>query len=112
LTNKEYSARYYAKNREFVIALTARNRRLHAVWWDDYKSKLSCKECGENHPACLDFHHRDPSSKEFAVSVGYEKYGKKRLLNEIEKCDVLCANCHRKFHYVKPTIPELVVKKQ
>lgn len=61
------------------------------------KIERGCAGCDERHPACLDFHHLDPSQKTFklaspgAVSVG-------RLMREVEKCVILCANCHRKLH--------------
>ena len=62
--------------------------------------KDGCIECGEKHPACLQFHHRNPENKEFtirwAVSV---KIPKNRILAEIDKCDILCANCHCKVHH-------------
>ena len=56
-----------------------------------------CVKCGEPDISCLDFHHRDPGSKLGHVGE-FRKFGMKRLLAEIEKCDVLCANCHRKHH--------------
>ena len=62
---------------------------------------ITCKYCGENHPAVLQFHHRDPREKEFDVSafVYHQKGGPAKLEAEIAKCDVLCANCHLKHHY-------------
>jgi hypothetical protein len=70
------------------------------TWFDEYKSTLFCQKCGENHPACLDFHHRVPNEKEeqVAILVG-KRRSIQRIMKEIEKCDVLCANCHRKLHY-------------
>ena len=63
------------------------------------KTKL-CTKCNENHPACLDFHHRDSSEKEYTIAYLTGNTGSiKRIIQEIEKCDVLCANCHRKLHY-------------
>lgn len=56
-----------------------------------------CQKCGEKDPSCLDFHHRDPSTKEGHIGE-FRRFGKARLLAEIAKCDVLCANCHRKHH--------------
>ena len=56
-----------------------------------------CAKCGENDPSCLDFHHRDPDTKEGDIGK-IRRYSMKRLLAEIAKCDVLCANCHRKHH--------------
>ena len=74
---------YYQRNRDFL---------------NTYKSNLKCVECGENHPATLDFHHIDPSGKDFGVA----NFGGKsitKIKDEIEKCIVLCANCHRKLHW-------------
>lgn len=56
-----------------------------------------CGTCGEKDPSCLDFHHRDRTTKEGHIGE-FRKFGMKRLLAEIAKCDVLCANCHRKHH--------------
>ena len=56
-----------------------------------------CRMCGETDPSCLDFHHRNPSEKEGHIGL-FRRFGTKRLLAEIAKCEVLCANCHRKFH--------------
>jgi hypothetical protein len=53
-----------------------------------------------NHPAVLCFHHRDPENKEFTISDDILRITSiKRLQNEIEKCDVVCANCHAKRHW-------------
>jgi len=81
-----------------------KKRRLKiALWLHNYKKTLKCTKCGENHPATLDFHHRDPKDK--IGSIAHSSclgWGMKKLLKEIAKCDVLCANCHRKLHYKEP----------
>src|ERR1017187_10213051 len=64
----------------------------------ELKMGRKCQSCGEDHPACLHFHHRNPSEKEFGISRGITLWSKKKILAEIEKCDVLCANCHAKLH--------------
>jgi hypothetical protein len=44
----------------------------------------------------LDFDHRDPQEKEFCISSALSTVPRlKRLRKEIDKCDILCANCHR-----------------
>lgn len=53
--------------------------------------------CGESNPDCLVFHHRDPNEKEEGVTRMIS-FGRQKLLAEIEKCDVLCSNCHLKLH--------------
>ena len=63
-----------------------------------YKFTCSCKKCGENRPYVLDFHHVDPTKKEFDLGNA-TKYSIARLKTELEKCITLCRNCHSEFHY-------------
>lgn len=71
----------------------------HAIF-KAWKATQVCAQCGENHPACIEFHHRDPSKKEMNISQAWRLgYSWERLLKELSKCDALCANCHRKRHY-------------
>lgn len=69
------------------------------TWFREYKTNLKCNRCPEDHPACLEFHHKNGDKDlEIAYMVN-QGYSKKRILKEIEKCEVLCANCHRKEHH-------------
>ena len=59
--------------------------------------------CGENHPSALQFHHRDSSTKSFAITTKELSSPKKLpwdtvIVPELDKCDLLCANCHFKHH--------------
>jgi hypothetical protein len=64
------------------------------------KECVSCSVCGESHPACLDFHHREGKNKLVNISQIHSKgWSIVRVIAEIEKCDILCANCHRKIHH-------------
>ena len=68
---------------------------------DAIKLEKGCELCGYNeHPAALDYDHIDPSQKEFSIgeAIG-QAQGKQRILDEIAKCRVLCANCHRIHTY-------------
>jgi hypothetical protein len=48
----------------------------------------------------LDLHHKDPKEKEFCLGeIVHRGWSKKRILEEVEKCDVHCANCHRELHH-------------
>lgn len=60
--------------------------------------KRGCIDCGfNNHPAALHFDHRDPLNKSFSVARNSERSWKK-VLEEVDKCDVRCANCHAIKH--------------
>ncbi len=68
-----------------------------AEWYHSFKKALRCEICGESDWRCLDFHHTNPHVKFKNVSVMVYKWPLKRVWKEIEKCRVLCANCHRKL---------------
>jgi hypothetical protein len=98
--NREYQRKWYKKNRELQIARNKANKRGKYEWFREYKKKLACIICGENHPATLDFHHRNPKYKEGNLAaVMSHNLSLENIIAEIEKCDVLCSNCHRKLHY-------------
>lgn len=63
--------------------------------WINNIKNVPCIDCGGIFPPeCMDFHHRDPKQK--VMSIGQNiKLGLSRLIAEIEKCDIICANCHR-----------------
>ena len=58
-----------------------------------------CKECGfSGHPACYDFHHIDPNEKDFGISSKGYTLKWEKVKTELDKCILLCANCHRLKH--------------
>lgn len=58
-----------------------------------------CIKCGhKGYAASFEFHHRDPSKKEFQISSGNTNSWE-TVKKEVEKCDLLCSNCHRETHY-------------
>lgn len=65
----------------------------------EYKKTLHCKKCGENRYYLLDFHHRNPNEKKYTISNN-TRANFETIKKEIEKCDVLCSNCHREWHYL------------
>jgi len=77
-----------------TINRMAENRKY--IW--SVKMRGVCVFCLDSRPEVLQFHHRDPKSKSFAIY----KYGSRDLSEiklEIAKCDLMCANCHTSLHY-------------
>ena len=98
--NKAYLKEHYKKNKLYY----AKKRKVYAAkyieWSRSLKEWKSCPICGEDHPACLEFHHIDPKTKLLPISTMISlKKPKIEVLKEIEKCVLLCSNCHRKLHY-------------
>jgi hypothetical protein len=99
---------WYARTRDDQAPrIRARNKKRKqalASWYAELKSVLVCRRCGEDHPACIQFHHADPSAKEVLISEAVRRgWGRARILSEIAKCEVLCANCHAKHHALERT---------
>lgn len=90
--------RTYKDRRDYFIKAVAKRRkeiRLRAI---DYKGG-KCKKCGyKKYPEVLEFHHKDPSSKDFNISQKGHCRSWKKVKDEIEKCELFCANCHREIH--------------
>ena len=97
---RNYQRSWHQRNKAKRIAgIYERKERL----WEFYnqlEATSECDHCGENHPATLQFHHRDPQKKEFNLSKAVtDGYSIERIKREVAKCTVLCANCHAKEHY-------------
>lgn len=101
-TDLNSQQRWYYKNREERIERKDRRRAELREWLYQYKREnCQCKRCDEARPACLDFHH--PGEKERGIARMIARgYSKSNIEAEIERCIVLCANCHRVEHYTPP----------
>jgi hypothetical protein len=81
------------------------NNKAHVAQWRqrvklksiEYKGG-KCQNCGYSRcVSALEFHHRDPHKKDFSITAGTCKAWHKIKI-ELNKCDILCANCHREKH--------------
>ncbi|NBP04146.1 MAG: hypothetical protein EBU90_29440 [Proteobacteria bacterium] len=99
----EYHRKHYVDNKNYYGNKRKINNRKYRTmgrkFIDQYKANSSCYFCKENTPVCLDFHHLDPNVKDSNIS---QMKGHARNIDtikkEIEKCIVVCSNCHRKLH--------------
>ena len=69
---------------------------------NEIKASYNCMKCGESRIYTLDFHHKDPTIKDETIARMTSNRNKvEDIQKEIEKCVVLCSNCHREFHYLE-----------
>jgi len=96
---REYSAKHYANNKAAVTARTRSDTQTKHAKWRAFKAGFACTKCGFSHPAVIDFHHIDPSTKKDSVFnlIANKRYA--AAYREVEKCIALCANCHRIHHH-------------
>jgi len=58
-----------------------------------------CERCGYDRSiAALEFHHKDPTQKDFEISTTGCTRSWEKIKAEVNKCELLCANCHREIH--------------
>ena len=76
---------------------TQRKRRLVTrKYIYDYLLSHPCEQCWESRPVCLEFHHVNPENKRYSLSLWVSRDLSISTINkEIEKCQVLCSNCHK-----------------
>ncbi|HJQ33670.1 MAG TPA: hypothetical protein VJ866_15910 [Pyrinomonadaceae bacterium] len=98
--NAANKRRYMNRPRHYRERLREFNKKLK----DDKAEKVfnylrdhPCLDCGESDPVVLEFDHRELSTKRLAIAQMIERrYSWQTILVEIGKCDVRCANCHRR----------------
>lgn len=92
--------RWYQNNKE-THKQRAMNQKRKRVWearqlvWD-YLTSHPCEVCGESDPAVLEFDHIRGNKKMNITDMASAGYSDGTILQEIGKCQVLCANCHRR----------------
>lgn len=91
---KLYRIEHYRSNKKPYMARAKANKASERQFIIDYKAGKPCMDCGIAYPHyVMQFDHRDSAGKSF--TIGRLRAGsRKRLLAEIEKCDLVCANCH------------------
>ena len=99
--NTEYHNKYYKKNLSLILKQKRFRKRYLREWLDAFKVDKKCVECGENHPGTLQFHHVSKNKIEDVSQMVNMGYSQKNVMKEIEKCIILCANCHSKKHWLE-----------
>jgi hypothetical protein len=96
-----YIRNHYSNNVQYYVDKAVRRRRayreeLHKRVFE-YFSTHPCLDCGEADPIVLEFDHIEQSTKTAPISeMISEQRPWKVIMEEIEKCEVRCANCHRR----------------
>jgi hypothetical protein len=95
--NRAYSAKHYKENKEYYKQKNKRQRtKLRKLLCD--AKKAPCADCGVSYPSrVMDFHHIS-DDKEYNVANLIQNGSSQKLLAEIAKCVLICANCHRLRH--------------
>lgn len=92
--HKKFSRANYERNKAITMQRNKLQHERQRLAILELK-KGPCHDCGETFPPyIMEFDHRDPSTKKFNMSA-YGTRSAKTVRAEIEKCDLVCANCHK-----------------
>jgi hypothetical protein len=99
-----YFKSYYDRRKEHYKQMNNESRRQRRAIWRERLAQLKnrpCKDCGKTYPHyCMDFDHLDSETKVADIPIMLRRNAsERRLLAEIEKTEVVCANCHREREY-------------
>jgi hypothetical protein len=89
-----HKANYGANKAKIVQQVKDRKRSLADAIWA-YKTERACVDCGEDDTRVLDFDHLQDKAWNIGRMVA-DGWSLKKIMAEIAKCEVVCANCHRK----------------
>lgn len=93
-----YAQAHYTANRQVYIDRARRRKegvgRQRVAYLMEFLRTNPCVDCGESDPLVLEFDH--VVDKAFTIGEGLRDRNWKSVLDEIAKCDVVCANCHRR----------------
>lgn len=93
---KQYARNHYLKNKEKVKKQVNYNKNKLKHKFYDYLQDKFCIRCGNSDIRVFEFDHRESSTKKETISkMVSECHSWINILKEIEKCDILCANCHK-----------------
>lgn len=90
--------RTYADRRQYLINAVSKRRKVLREKAIEYKGG-KCMFCGYNRcQSALDFHHFDEKEKGFGISKDGITRSWERIVKELDKCVLVCSNCHREIH--------------
>jgi hypothetical protein len=94
----DYHRAHYEANRERYVAQARDRKRALALertlYLIEYFRTHPCVDCGESDPVVLEFDHLREKAFNIGAALPYRRW--QSILDEIEKCVVVCANCHRR----------------
>jgi hypothetical protein len=119
--SREHYVRNTASYKERIARNNTKTRVANRRKLREFLSAQNCVDCGLQDLAVLEFDHREPSQKLHEISLMVQKgFGWTTILGEIRKCDIVCANCHRRrtarqfsWHKVAPrplALPDLPMR--
>ena len=96
---KLYQKQHYESNKEYykdkAQLHNKSTRKRNRDFVNRYKPLCKCVDCGESNPVVLEFDHVEGKKLANIADMVHQSYSISAIKDEIRKCEVVCANCHR-----------------
>jgi len=96
---KIWASEHYQRNKQKMIEKASINNKItsqrNSKYVNDYLLSHPCVDCGNNNTIVLEFDHIKDDKKFNISDIRKRAYSLKTIQDEISKCEVRCANCHR-----------------
>jgi hypothetical protein len=94
---KEYDSAWYRANKARRQAKVRADREAYVAWLDSLKEGRPCTDCGRTYPPyVMEWDHLPDAVKTLVLAdTRRAAFSRKRILAELEHCELVCANCHR-----------------
>ncbi len=93
---REAIRKHYYANREYYINKAYKKRESVREWVYELKNSTACTDCGVQYPSYVtDFDHTGTGEKINTISRLINNGSFRQVQEEIKKCELVCANCHR-----------------
>lgn len=92
---KEYKRNHAIKNKDKYLAFRNDRRIRNKEFVLRVLRNNCCSDCGIKNPIVLEFDHICESKKKSIADLSHQGYSLKSLKDEMRKCEIVCANCHR-----------------
>ena len=90
---KTYRSNHYANNKKTYLDQKTKRSLKYRLEFYDWLKKQECTDCGEKNFRVLELDHQRDKSYNISERISYTPF--KTIMKELEKCEVVCANCHR-----------------
>lgn len=103
-TSKRVAEWYKSNRKKRQDRMNERNRKRKRLVVEHFGNK--CLDCGRTYPQCVyEFHHLNPSEKDWNPSQSLS-HSEERMWQELNKCVMLCSNCHKIRHFARESEDE------
>ena len=105
--NKAYQKKHYSENKQYYKDKAKKSKLIQRKWNREFtnrvKKMFGCVDCGESNIVVLEFDHVNGEKVDNIANMVHRPHSINAIKKEMRKCEIRCANCHRKKTHERRT---------